>query len=43
MSLNLNKSKQLNIFVWNPFELAYEKTVQFEGKYGHKKFGKDKF
>jgi hypothetical protein len=41
MSLNLNKSKQLKYFY--PFELAYEKTVQFEGKYGHKKFGKDKF
>jgi hypothetical protein len=23
--------------------MAYKKTVQFEGKYGHKKFGKDKF
>ncbi len=31
------------MFVWNPFELAYKKTVHFERKYAYKKFEKDKF
>ncbi len=32
-----------NIFLWNPFESAYKKTVHFEGKYAYKKFEKAKF